>query len=244
MTAREPWSASESQRSGDVDPARPRADPAVTPLDERCAALVKALRERCPGVLPEEPLAPGAPGQPVPVDSQAYAELARLAARQAAAVAALGRAPSSDEELPDVALWEEGTAALAVSVAGVSVGLDEGSITVALPVWCDQLPRDRAVVQVTFAVGSPDRPAGLIAATSAEPDGPRPVLDDWGEQLTAFAWQVVLDSAERIAAQAGTDADGTPLVATAMAAARDRLEVLPQARHPFDRILTGRAVTP
>jgi hypothetical protein len=69
------------------------------------------------------------------------------------------------------------------------------------------------------------------------------VLDTWAEQLTALAWQAVLDAAAGLAAQAGTDADGTPLVATALAAAPDRLEVLPQARHGFDRVLTGRAVT-
>ncbi|MGZ6671176.1 MAG: hypothetical protein ACXVFM_02370, partial [Solirubrobacteraceae bacterium] len=59
-----------------------------------------------------------------------------------------------------------------------------------------------------------------------------------------LAWQALLDSAAGVAAQAGVDTDGTPLVATALAAGKDRVEVIPQARHPFDRVLRPRAVTP
>ena len=229
--------------TGGVDPAPARGEGA-TPLDERCAALVRALRQNCPGVLPEAPLPPGKPGGAMPIDPKAYSETVRVAARQGAAMAASGHLPASDDELPEVTIWREGTAALAVGVRDVTVGLDEGSITVALPVWCDQLPDGQDAVRVTFVVGSPDRPAGLIAATTGDPDGPPVVLRTWGEQLTALAWQAVLDTAATIAAQAGTDADGTPLVATALAAAPDRLEVLPQARQPFDRMPSGRAVTP
>jgi hypothetical protein len=231
--------------SPDPDPARPRFGPRPHrgPLDERCKVLIAELRERCPGVLPEEPLPPGTPAEPLPVEPDQYARLVELAARQAAATAALGRVPADDRTLPAVVIWEEATAALAVGLAQLEVNVAEGAISVAIPVWCDQLPDRRDTVRVTFAVGTRDRPTGLLAATTSQPDGPRVVTDRWGEQLTALAWQAVLDTAAGIAASAGTDRDGTPLVATALAATREGLEVLPQARHGFDRILTGRAVT-
>ena len=212
------------------------------PLDARCAALIRALRELCPGVLPEAPLPPGEPGRPVPVRPEQFGQLAAVAVRQAAALAMLGRLPVRDEDLPGAVIWEDGGAALAVGLAQLQVAVTEGNVTVTVPVYCDQLPRREGRVHVTFAVGAPGRPAGLLAATTTEPEGPRVVVEAWGEQLTALAWQVVLDTAAGIAGHAGTDPDGAPLVATALVAAKDRLEVLPQARHAFDRMPTGRAI--
>jgi hypothetical protein len=225
-----------------MDHSRLETGGAGPPLDERCAALIRELRKLCPGVLPEAPLPPGQPGQPVPVPPDQYGRLAAVAARQAAALATLGRLPVSDEDLPGVVVWQDGGWALAVGLAELELAATEGGITVAVPVWCDQLPDRQGKVTVAFAVGAPDRPAGLLAATTGQPQGPRVVVDAWGEQLTAFAWQAVLDTAAGIAGQAGTDADGAPLVATALVAAKDRVEVLPQARHAFDRVPTGRAV--
>ena len=217
--------------------------PPAARLDERCAALVKQLRARCPGVLPEDPLPPGTPAKPLPVEPKEYAALFTLAARQNAALAALGRLPASDDELPGIVVWEEGTAALAVGVAEADFAVEEGAVTVSLPVFCDQLPDVRDVVRVTFVVGTPERPAGLLAATPPRPEGPAVVVAAWGEALTALAWQALLDVAAGLAARTGTDTDGTPLVATALAAAKDHLEVLPQARHGFDRRPRTRAVT-
>ena len=222
----------------------PEAGGADQPLDQRCAALIAQLRELCPGVLPEPALPPGQAGQAIPVPPEQYGQLAGVAARQAAALATLGRLPASDAELPGAIVWEDGGAALAVVPAQLELSATEGGIAVVVPVWCDQLPDRQDKVIVTFAVGTPDRPVGLLAATTGQPIGPAVVVDAWGEQLTALAWRAVLDTAAGIAGAAGTDADGTPLVATALAAAKDRIEVLPQARHPFDRVPTGRAVLP
>jgi hypothetical protein len=229
---------------GPMDYSRPGTGGASQPLDERCAALIAQLRELCPGVLPEAALPPGQPGQPIPVPPEQYGQLAAVAARQAAALATLGRLPLRDDDLPGAIVWEDGGAVLAVILAELELAVTEGGITVVLPVWCDQLPDRQDKVAVTFAVGAPDRPVGLLAATTGQPLGPAVVVDAWGEQLTALAWRAVLDTAAGIAGNAGTDSDGTPLVATALAAAKDRLEVLPQARHPFDRVPTGRAVLP
>jgi hypothetical protein len=242
MSAPEPpTSGSGNQAPAGPDDAPP---PAGARLDERCAALVKQLRERCPGVLPEAPLPAGTPAKPIPVDPEQYGALVGVAIRQNAAIAALGRLPASDDELPEVVVWEQGASALAVGLGEVQTVVEEGAITVAMPVFCDQLGARRNLVRVTFVVGTRERPAGLLAATPPAPDGPPVVVEGWGDELTALAWQALLDVAAGVAARAGTDTDGTPLVATALAAGRDRLEVLPQARHPFDRLPRTRAVTP
>lgn len=219
-------------------------DPAgAPPLDERCAALVKELRARCPGVLPSDPLPPGTPSEPVPVDPERFGGLVRVASRQAAARAASGRVPTSDKDLPSVVIWEQGALALAVNLGAIGMAVEEGVVTATIPVVCDQVPR-RGGARITFAVGTPERPTGLLAATTRAPEGPPVVIDAWGEALLALAWQALLDSAAGVAAHAGADTDGTPLVATAFAAAKDRVEVTPQARHPFDRLPGPRAVTP
>ena len=239
MAARDP-DGGEGQARGNADDVFRQG----APLDQRCAALIKELRTRCPGVLPEDPLPPGRPGKPIPVSLEQWDALVRVACRQSAALAAQGRPPPSDDQLPGVIIWEEGASALAIALTEIQSAVEEGAITVTLPVHCDQLEGRRGVVRVTFVVGSPLRPAGVLAATPRTPEGPPVVVEVWAEPLTALAWQAVLDTAAAVAARAGTDTDGTPLVATALAAADDRLEVLPQARHPFDRAPGPRAVTP
>lgn len=212
------------------------------PLDRRCAALIRQVRAKCPGVIPDEPLKAGEPSQPVPVDGKEYGLLVEVAARQAVALAALGRLPAGEADLPGVVVWENGGASLALGLDELAVEVTDGEILVTVPVFCDQLPDRRADVRILFAVGSRDRPAGLLAATPKEPQGPRLVVTAWGERLTALAWQAVLDTAAGVAASVGTDTDGTPLVATALAAAAGSIEVQPQARHPFDRLPGARAV--
>ena len=238
MAARDPIG---SERRGGADP--PDAPLPKPPLDDRCAALIKELRARCPGVLPEDPLPPGRSGKPIPVAPKEWGVLLQTACRQSAALAALGRMPSSDDELPGVVIWQEGASALAIALTEIRTTVEEGAVTVAVPVYCDQLGERQGLVRVTFVVGSPMRPAGVLAATPRTPEGPPAVVEVWAEQLTALAWQAVLDTAAGIAAHAGTDVDGTPLVVSVLAAAKDRLEILPQARHPFDRVPGPRAVT-
>jgi hypothetical protein len=219
-------------------------DPIGSALDERCAALIKELRARCPGVLPEDPLPPGRPGKPIPVAAEAWRALLQVACRQGVALAANGRLPASDDELPGVVVWEDGASALAVLLTEIRTTVEDGAVTVALPVHCDQLKKGPALVRITFVVGSPQRPAGVLAATAQRPEGPPGIVELWAQPLTALAWQAVLDTAAAVAAHAGADTDGTPLFAAAFAAAKDRVEVLPQARHPFDRVSRPRAVTP
>ncbi|CCK31827.1 hypothetical protein BN159_7448 [Streptomyces davaonensis JCM 4913] len=218
--------------------SRHHADEPAAPLDEACARLLKLVRSRCPGLLPDDPLRPGETAEPVLTDPKRAATLINLAARQAAVLRADGRPTPEPEELPHAVLWREGADALLVEVGSVATRFATGLVTVLVPVRCDQVPHGRAVVEVEFVVGSARRPTGLLAATS-EPRGPAVVIRRWGDALAALAWRAVLDTVGALAAATGRDTDGTALVPAALTADREGLSVQAQARHPVDRVRQG-----
>jgi hypothetical protein len=92
-------------------------------------------------------------------------------------------------------------------------------------------------------MGTADRPAGLFAAAPSRPDGPAVVTERWADALTALAWRALLDAVAGVAAAAGRDTDGSPLIPAAIAATANGLMVQTQARHPFDRVPAERAVS-
>jgi hypothetical protein len=98
-------------------------------------------------------------------------------------------------------------------------------------VRCDQT--GAAEVQVNFACGSPQRPAGLYAAVQRQPIGPELLVQAWGDALLAFAWQCLLGLASGLANATGKDARGNLLVPVELAATPRGLFVVPMARHRF-----------
>jgi hypothetical protein len=218
--------------------------PGVAPVDTACSLLIKLLRHHCPGALPADPLKPGEPVAPIPIEARDAKGLMTLAARQAIVEATGAGVPSDPARLPTSVLWQEGTDALLVDVAGIDVRIADGLVSVLIPVRCDQLPDGldgRNIVEVDFVVGTPDRPTGLLAATT-EPRGPRGVVRRWGNALTALGWQAMLDAIGGIAAAAGRDRDGATLIPTALTATGSGLAVIAQARHETDRLRPGRVV--
>jgi hypothetical protein len=211
------------------------------PLDKACALLLETVRRRCPGLLPAAPLPAGDTAEPVQIDAKHAAALVNLAARQAALTGTGAPVGGDADRLPRAVLWREGTDALLVEVGALDVTVGAGLVTVTVPVRCDQVHRGRAVVSVELVVGSPERPAGLLAATS-EPRGPPVVVRRWADALTALAWQALLDAAGALASATGRDADGTPLVPVALTANDTGLALLAQARHPIDRVRQGSVV--
>ena len=131
----------------------------------------------------------------------------------------------------DTIVWAEGGRELAIVVSRVEVETGHGLVTVHLPVRCDQVGED--VVSVSFAVGSEDRPAGLYAAAERRPRGPAVVVDAWGENLVAFAWQCLLGLLTGLTGAVGKDDRGNLLVPVEVAANADGLFVTPMARHRF-----------
>lgn len=199
----------------------------ATRLSAECQRLLEQVRKRCPGLLPADPVVAGTVLPTVPLKA---AEARRLFG-PAASVAA-GVDPFRADRTT-VVKWREGDRELLITPAKVSVRFATGAIAVSIPVSCDQT--GDAVVHVSFVVGDPKRPAGLVAATDARPRGPTIVVDAWGDALVAFAWQTLLEVAATVAGEAGRDADGSRLVPVGLAAAPDGLFVVPMARHSFDR---------
>lgn len=220
-----------------ADPPRPDPDA----LAKECQKLLETLRERCPGLIPPEPLKPGAVTAPIEVTPREAAPLIALAVRQAVLESVGAPVPSDPAKLPTAVLWQEGADALLVEVGSIKVSFAAGLITVTIPVRCDHLPDTRGVVDVDLLFGTPERPTGLLAAAT-EPRGDRAVVRRWGEALTALAWQAVLNSIGGMTAAAGVDRDGAPLIPTALTATARGIAVLAQARHEMDRVRRGQVV--
>jgi len=224
-----------------VDKHREPDIPGARADDQACAALLKELRARCPGLVPADPLPPSGVGPVIPVTPAALGPLV---------VAAAGRALPGAETggtSPSAVLWQQGVDALLVRITAITTAVGDGWVTVTIPVTCDQIQSPAGSpgqpVTVTFVMGTADRPAGLFAAAPSRPDGPAVVAERWADALTALAWRALLDTVAGIAAAAGRDTDGSPLIPVAVAATDKGLLIQTQARHPFDRIPAERAVS-
>jgi hypothetical protein len=201
--------------------------PPPAPISAECKRLLDLVRQRCPGLLPPDPVPPGTVVGTVHVSPEDAAPLF-----PAAAAAAAGFDPLAAEP-PGPVVWREGDRELLIDTVKVVGRFAPGVIAVSIPVDCDQTRP--AFVHVSFVVGKPEEPAGLVAATEARPRGPAVVVDAWGENLVAFAWHVVLEVVTNVAGEAGRDLDGSRLVPIGIAANPDGLFVVPMARHTFDR---------
>jgi hypothetical protein len=165
-----------------------------------------------------EPLPPGTAGAVIPLPSEFFQRLLAAAAV---------------EDNPGTQIWTSGGSELLVQTGKIRVSLDDGLVVIGVPVSCDQVAS--VVIQIPFATGSKDSPAGMIAATEDRPRGPAAIVDFWGEALIAFAWRIFLTATTRAAAAGGVDRDGVPLVPAAITVAKDGVSLLPMARHAFDR---------
>lgn len=196
-------------------------------LGAECAKLLDVVRQRCPELLPADPLPAGTVGPEVDLNPDEVQKLVTVAAGSAAGFPAGGRS--------DTVVWTLGGSELLVIVAKVQVRIDRGVIVVIIPVSCDQTPE--AAIEVGFAVGDDSRPAGMLAVAEDRPRGPAAVVDLWGDALTGFAWQVVLSVTTGVANATGEDVDRAPLVPAAITASPNGLRVLTMARHTFDRVV-------
>jgi hypothetical protein len=169
------------------------------------------------------PMAAGDVSHPVIVESGQASELLRIAARRAVGLLR----PTKRTEV----VWVDGDSELAVSLTDLHVKIDTGLILVAIPVRCDQT--GSALVEVFFAVGSPDDPAGLYASTFRRPNGPPLIVGAWGQALVAFAWQCVLGMVSGIAGATGKDDRGNVLVPAELVASQRGIQIVPMARHRF-----------
>jgi hypothetical protein len=182
---------------------------------KRCQKLLKELRRLCPELVPGPPLPPGALAEPASLDPAALQQLVPLAVGAA--------------EEPQV-VWQAAGSEVLVHLGATRVVTREGIVLVELELETEQT--GRADVVVPFAVGSAERPAGMLALAERKPRGPALLVERWGEAIIAAAWQALLDIAEAAARAAGRDLAGRPLRPGALLAGDDGLRVIPQAEHP------------
>ena len=175
--------------------------------------------------LPEAPvaMASGDMAEPIFISSRVAPELLAVAAKRSVG---LFHATKRSE-----VVWTSGDSELAVSLDDVRMETSHGLIHVTIPVRCDQTGREE--IEVLFAVGTDDRPAGMYASTTRLPRGNPIIVDVWGEALVAHAWQCVLGMISGIAGAVGKDERGNVLVPAELIANADGLRVLPMARHRF-----------
>lgn len=157
------------------------------------------------------------------VEAGKLAEFARVAARRGAGLLR----PTARSEI----VWVEGASELAIDIVKLDVRVADGVISVMIPVRSDQT--GSVLIQVLFAVGSANEPAGLYAATQKRPSGPDLIVDVWGDALVAFAWQCVLGVVTGIAAATGKDERGNVLVPVELVASARGVAIVPMARHRF-----------
>jgi hypothetical protein len=182
--------------------------------------LLHTLTRRFPRLALPDALPPGGVGPELPVETAVVQRLFIAAAMQ-------GNQGSQ--------VWVKDDSELLVYTDKVGIALDDGLIVVTIPVSCDQT--GDVVTQVPLAVGGRERPAGMVVATEERPRGPAPIVDLWGESLTAFAWRLLMAVTTRIAFESGVDQDRQGLIPAALVASREGLRVLTMARHTFDRVM-------
>jgi hypothetical protein len=195
-----------------ADPVAPEYERFIN--DERRAQRLPSLRPQ---------LKEGELAHPVVVDGGTATEFLQIAARRAAGLIR----PTRRTEV----VWVDGDRELAVVFAKMRLVLGDGLLRVMIPIRCDQT--GDAIVEVPFAVGSPERPAGLFASTFRRPIGPPVVVAAWGEALVAFAWQCVLGMITGVAGATGKDRRGNILVPVELAVTARTVEILPMARFRF-----------
>jgi hypothetical protein len=125
-------------------------------------------------------------------------------------------------------VWQSGRNELMVDCGSVALRCDPGLITVGLSVQCDQVQRTRVIVP--FAVGTSAAPRGLYLSTIDRLDAPAEIAEAWSDPIIAFCWEALLELAQRVCGQIGTDAQQRPLVPATLAADAGMLVLTATAR--------------
>jgi hypothetical protein len=182
------------------------------------AGLLQAGEKAIAGARPPSKLGPGGVGEPVTLPQRTLEHLMRLAL-----VRGKGR---------ERVVWRNLGAEVLVHLDRTRLRVLDGYVIVGVTLETEQTGIQE--LTVPFAVGSQKRLAGLLAATERRPRGHPSLSETWGEGVIATAWRALLEVADVIAALRGSDADGRPLRAGALVAARGQLAVVPQARHLYE----------
>jgi hypothetical protein len=177
-------------------------------------------------VLPGRPVAAGATADQRTASPD---DLALLI--PSAAVTAAGVDPAKVTSPPPPVLWTSAGSQLLVQLAGIKTTVTTGIVELTIPVSCDQT--GDTTVTVTFVTGSTGRPTGGLTTTEDHPRGDPVIVENWHEQLIAFAWNTLLIATSALTGAAGADRSGRALIPNTLLADKTGLTVLPMARHTF-----------
>lgn len=125
-------------------------------------------------------------------------------------------------------VWQDRGSELWVDTASTTLTCKVGVVTIGVPVRCDQHPQTTRI-EVPFGVGTEDRPAGLIMSTLTHLTGPEVIVERWGEAITAFAWESVVETARRLCELLDTDSRGRRLVPGGIASGSKVLIIQPMS---------------
>ena len=189
-------------------------------LEHQCRRLLALLRKHCPDIIPPGPVPPGEVTPPLDVATEQLTQLVRSAAGD------------DDGRGRTQVVWEQAGSALLVHHRQTRVAVLEGLILLGITV--ETRETGRVEVTVPFAVGRPDRLAGMVVTTEPAPRGPTVIVDRWGDAIIAHGWQLLTDVVATLCARVGVDTGGRPLLPGAIVASRGGLRVIPQAPHAFE----------
>ena len=130
---------------------------------------------------------------------------------------------------PEV-VWTLGSSELLVHTDTARVKFTSGVVWFRVMVECDQV-NGRARITIPFAVGTKDKPTGLVMGTYDIVEGPPAIVEQWSDALIAFGWECVLELGQRLSAEMGDDASGRSLIPGSITAAPGKLIIQPMARH-------------
>ncbi len=132
-------------------------------------------------------------------------------------------------------VWRDGDSEVLVHLDETRTKTLDGLVLVGVTLESDETGVQE--ITVPFGVGSASVTAGLLGVTETEPRGHPLLVERWGEAVIATAWKALLDVGQAVAAGAGTDEDGADLVPGAIVAKPEGLEIIPQARHVFEKVV-------
>lgn len=191
-------------------------------LDKQCRTLLALLRRHCPDIIPTGPVPPGEVTPPIEVGNDDLGALV---------LTAIG---VDDKRRKHQVVWDKAGSELLVHLKKTRLAVLEGMILVGVTV--ESVETGQVEVTVPFAVGNSERLAGMEATTEPLPRGPSLIVDTWGDAIVAFAWQALVDVITAFCNRTGVDTAGGPLVPGAIVASPSRLQIIPQARHQFERV--------
>jgi hypothetical protein len=135
-------------------------------------------------------------------------------------------------------VWQDADAEVVFHSAETRVRIVQGVVLVGLQLGTVEL--GKSMVTVPFAIGLKNGLTGMVITAERKPRGQPLLIDRWGDAAIAVAYGALLQVAADVASAQGRDQDGAPLVAGAVYAQPNRLGVIPQARHPTDRVVDAR----